>query len=240
MKTIYILKTGSTFPTTRSEFNDFEDWIADKLNLERVKVVTIDVSLGESLPKPELCDGVIVTGSHSMVTDEEEWSLKAGAWLVELVDKEVPLLAICYGHQLLAKALGGVSAYHPAGMEIGTVEIELSQEAQTDMLFCTLGTTHFNAHTIHSQSVLTLPDGAVRLAFNSHDSNHAFRVGRRAWGVQFHPEFDKAVMDSYIKELEKEKAFGKLQRDELVQKSQETPQATSILQKFEEVVCGEL
>ncbi|MBN2817115.1 MAG: glutamine amidotransferase [Campylobacterales bacterium] len=236
MKSVYILKTGSTFSSTRAVLNDFEDWISSKLDTNRLEVFTVDVTLGERLPELKLCDGIIVTGSHSMVTDEEQWSLEAQKWLVEVVNEEIPLLAICYGHQLLAKALGGVSNYHPHGMEIGTVEVIPTEDAQEDILFHDINTP-FNAHTIHSQSVLTLPLGAVRLAYNTHDVNHAFRVGRRAWGVQFHPEFDKAVMDSYIQEVFKEGAFDEQRKKSLLQESNETPEATSILEKFAELVC---
>jgi len=178
---------------------------------------------------------VIVTGSHSMVTDEEAWSQKTGDWLSDVVQRGIPLLAICYGHQLLAKALGGVSGYHPDGMEIGTVDINLTENARDDLLFSDLP-KQFKAHTIHSQTVTKLPEGAVRLAYNSHDENHAFRVGKNAWGVQFHPEFDKAVMDSYIEEVSKSGKFGPERKAELLKETQETVEATSILKKFEKIV----
>lgn len=235
MKQICIIKTGSTFGATRSAHNDFEDWIIDKLGMPQSKPFTVDVQAGDALPEPDRCDGVIVTGSHSMVTDEEAWSQKTGDWLSDVVQRGIPLLAICFGHQLLAKALGGVSGYHPDGMEIGTVDINLTENARDDLLFSDLP-KQFKAHTIHSQTVTKLPEGAVRLAYNSHDENHAFRVGKNAWGVQFHPEFDKAVMDSYIEEVSKSGKFGPERKAELLKETQETVEATSILKKFEKIV----
>jgi len=235
MKRICIIKTGSTFSETRAHYHDFEDWIIGKLELPSSEVFTVNVQEGEPLPPLERCDGVIVTGSHSMVTDEEAWSRETGAWLSNAVRAEVPLLAICYGHQLLAKALGGRSDYHPRGMEIGTVAIELTGDARDDQLFCDLP-QRFKGHTIHSQTVLALPAGALRLAFNAHDENHAFRIGKRAWGVQFHPEFDKAVMNAYIEEVSKSEPSVATKKAALLEASEETAAATAILKRFEAVV----
>jgi len=236
VKQICIIKTGSTFGTTRSEYNDFEDWIIAKLELPQSRPYTVNVQGGDALPDLARCDGVIVTGSHSMVTEEEAWSRQTAAWLAEVVARGIPMLAICYGHQLLAKALGGVSGYHRNGMEIGTVAIDLTDSARDDRLFCDLP-ARFDAHTIHSQTVVTLPEGAVRLAFNTHDENHAFRMGPCAWGVQFHPEFDRAVMRSYIDEVSKSEPFGEEKRAALLEAARETAEATAILKRFEKLVC---
>lgn len=235
MKNICIIKTGSTFGTMQADLNDFEDWIIDKLS-SRSKVFTVHVEAGEELPDLSMCDGVIVTGSHSMVTDEEQWSQKTARWLSDAVERQMPLLAICYGHQLLAKAMGGVSGYHDEGMEIGTVEIHTTPHAHEDVLFSDFPQS-FMGHTIHSQTVMTLPEGAVRLAFNGHDGNHAFRIGECAWGVQFHPEFDEAIMNAYIEEVAQEKSWPDERITALQKETRKTLEATMLLQKFEALVC---
>lgn len=236
MKNICIVKTGSTFPATRADFDDFEDWIVSGLDLTQSSPFTVNVQSGETLPDISLCDGVILTGSHSMVTDEDEWSQKTAQWLRDAVDQEIPLLAICYGHQLLAKSLGGVSDYHPHGMEIGTVDIYLTDSVRDDPLFCELPDRLY-AHTIHSQTVLALPSGAVRLAYNLHDQNHAFRIGKCAWGVQFHPEFSKAIMNSYIEEVVKIEKFDEYKKQLLLEQSKETEASNALLRKFESLIC---
>ncbi|MDD5717290.1 MAG: glutamine amidotransferase [Sulfuricurvum sp.] len=235
MKTICIVKTGSTFPETRADFDDFEEWIIRRLDSKRSTPFTVNVQAGEPLPELNQCDGVILTGSHSMVTDEDAWSHQTAQWLRDVVHQEIPLLAICYGHQLLAKALGGVSDYHPNGMEIGTVEIFSTDNVQDDPLFCELPERLF-AHTIHSQTVLTLPSGAVRLAYNSHDENHAFRIGKCAWGVQFHPEFTQAIMNSYIEEVAQTGKFDEDKKLLLLEQSQETEESNALLKKFESLI----
>jgi GMP synthase (glutamine-hydrolysing) len=229
MKKLYIIKCGSTFDSIKNDFKDFEHWIIDKFENKDKNIVIINAQKNEKLPILTKNDAVILTGSHSMVTHEELWSLEVEKWLPKLIEDEVPLLAICYGHQLLAKSLGGVSGYHENGMEIGSVVINLEENAKNDEIFSKLQNS-FKAHTIHSQTVIKLPKNATRLAFNNHDKNHAFRVGSCAWGVQFHPEFDKNIMNLYIKEVAKKKD---LDVEKLISFSENTNVATMILKEFE-------
>ena len=229
MKNLYIVKCGSTFDSIKDEFKDFEDWIIEKLEDKNRDIYVLDVQENDELPILDKNDAVIITSANSMVTHEEPWSLKLENWLPKLIEDEVPLLAICYGHQLLAKSLGGVSGYHENGLEIGSVEINLEENAKNDTIFSKLENS-FKAHTIHSQTVIELPKNAIRLAFNSHDKNHAFRVGSCAWGVQFHPEFDENIMNLYINEVAKKKD---LDVEKLTSKSENTHISTSILKEFE-------
>ena len=231
MKKLYIVKCGSTFDSIKNDFKDFEHWIIDKFENKDKNIVIINAQENEKLPTLTKNDAVILTGSHSMVTQEESWSLEVEKWLPKLIKDEVPLLAICYGHQLLAKSLGGVSGYHENGMEIGSVDINLEEDAKDDEIFSKLQNS-FKAHTIHSQTVIKLPKNATRLAFNSHDKNHAFRVGSCAWGVQFHPEFDENIMNLYIKEVAKKKD---LDVEKLTSFSENTNVATMILKEFEKL-----
>ena len=229
MKKLYIIKCGSTFDSIKNDFKDFEHWIMDKFENKDKNIVIINAQENEKLPTLTKNDAVILTGSHSMVTQEESWSLEVEKWLPKLIEDKVPLLAICYGHQLLAKSLGGVSGYHENGIEIGSVDINLEENAKDDEIFSKLQNS-FKAHTIHSQTVIKLPKNATRLAFNNHDKNHAFRVGNCAWGVQFHPEFDENIMNLYIKEVAKKKD---LEVEKLISFSENTNVATIILKEFE-------
>src|SRR5690606_28142940 len=136
---------------------------------------------------------------------------------------DLPVLGICYGHQLLAYACGGRVDYHPAGREIGTVDVSLTQSSRTDPLLADLP-MDFPAHATHSQSVLELPANAVHLARSAHDNHHAFRVGTAAWGLQFHPEFDAAIMKTYIEERAGDLREEGLDVDRLLQQVKETPE----------------
>ena len=133
-----------------------------------------------------------------MVTDRLPWSEYTAQWLLEALKCGVPILGICYGHQLLAHALGGHVDYHPRGREMGTKLIELAPAASQDELFSVMP-ERFPAHVTHMQSVLRLPPGAEILASNDFDAHHAVRFAPRAWGVQFHPEFTSAAMSHYLR-----------------------------------------
>jgi len=197
MKSLSIIKAGSTHATTAERLGDFEEWIINGLGSLPCPVEVVDAVRGMRLPEPRECAGVVVTGSHAMVTDDLPWSLAIEEWIPRLIDASVPFLGICYGHQLLGRAVGGEVGYHPLGREAGTVSVGLTAEAAGDPLFDGLP-KGFLVHTTHDQSVLRLPPGAVRLAGNRHEPNHAFRVGRCAWGVQFHPEYTREVMETYL------------------------------------------
>ena len=194
---IAIIKAGETFDAVREARGDFEHWIAQGFGATRLPVVVLDPRAGDTLPAPDRLSGVVLTGSHAMVSHREGWSEATAAWLAGVVAHGTPVLGICYGHQLLAHALGGEADDHPVGMEIGTVTVALTGAAADDALFHDLP-VEFPAHVVHRQSALQLPAGAVRLAGNAFEPNQAFRVGERAWGVQFHPEFDAAAMTDYI------------------------------------------
>ena len=228
MKNLCILKAGTTYRSTLQAFGDFEDWTGEALGECGLPVAVIDVAGGEPLPSPDQCCGVIVTGSHAMVTDNLSWSVAMEAWIPSLLSCRVPFLGICYGHQLLGRALGGRVGYNPLGREIGTVRVSLAREAAADPLFRGVE-AHFHAHAIHEQSVLELPSEAVVLAGNAHDPVHAFRIGRCAWGVQFHPEYTVPVMKEYIR------AEGENLTGELLAEVRETPDARLVLTNFASV-----
>jgi GMP synthase (glutamine-hydrolysing) len=232
MKKIRILKTGKTFSSIYVQHGDFDDWIIDRMEINPEKISVTDVFLDFPLPKAEECAGVVITGSHSMVTDNHDWSLKLEKWLPGILQSGIPLLGICYGHQLLARAAGGIVGYHPQGPEVGTVDIQNIREK--DILFNSLPKS-FQAHAVHSQTVLKLPPQAVRLASSKHDDNHAFRLGKNAWGVQFHPEFSVPVMKAYMEE-HKSNGHSVKEGEKLILDSvKNTPLSSSLLKRFGQI-----
>ncbi len=231
---LYIIKVGSTHPVIASRHGDFEDWILTGLRLATVDARVVNAETGAELPHPAQCAGIIVTGSHSMITDDLPWSLRTEKWIPSVIRAGVPFLGICYGHQLLAKATGGEAGHPPAGKEFGTVPLNLLPPCANDPLFASLPEA-FPVHATHSQSVLRLPPGAARLAGNTHEPNHAFRLGK-AWGVQFHPEYSAEIMRSYIAEDAPDLASAGVNVANLLAAVVETPHAASILTNFARLV----
>ena len=120
MKPLLILQTGSTYPALQRHYGDFPDWIRQGLG-DRTPVTVVDARESEFLPGAAGFSGVVITGSHHMVTDEAGWMRRLMHWLegtLQLAEAP-PLLGICFGHQILAHTLGGEVGDHPQGMEVG-------------------------------------------------------------------------------------------------------------------------
>lgn len=232
---LVIVKLGDTHEALRARRGDFENWIAAGLGTQTLPILVVDPRRGDALPAPDTLSGVVLTGSHAMVSHREPWSERTGEWLARLVAQDTPVLGICYGHQLLAHALGGEAGDHPQGMEIGTVTVTLDEAAATDPLLRGLPAA-FQAHVVHRQSALRLPEGAVRLAGNAHEPVQAFRVGANAWGVQFHPEFDAEAMRGYIDLLADELASGGADPAALRDGVGRTDAAAGLLGRFARIV----
>ena len=191
-----ILETGEPVAPLRRH-GGFAHWLRHAAGLRADAAVVCRVGFGEPLPRGEGFAGALVTGSATMVTERRPWSEDCAAWLRDAHARGLPLFGICYGHQLLAHALGGEVGNNPRGREMGTVEIRTEAAAADDPLFAPLP-PRFAAHATHEQGVLALPPGAVRLARSALDDCQAFRLGASSWGVQFHPEFATLAMRGYI------------------------------------------
>jgi GMP synthase (glutamine-hydrolysing) len=233
MRPIVVVKTGSTMPALREARGDYEDWIADGMGRGGVKVC--DVAAGDTLPDPATIRAVAITGSAAMVTDRLEWSERAARWLPEVIARGTPVLGICYGHQLMAHALGGEVGPSPNGREIGIVEVTLSDEATRDPLLGGLGPT-LRVSQSHRQVVLEMPKGARLLASNAHERHQAFAIGERAWGVQFHPEWDHEVVRAYLVERAPILREEGLDPDALIAAAAPSPHGAAILRRFGELV----
>lgn len=225
-----ILQTGQPVESMRRH-GGFAHWIRVAAGLRADEAVVANVEAGAALPSREGFAGTIVTGSGAMVTDRADWSERSAAWLHDAAHAGMPLFGICYGHQLLAHALGGEVGDHPQGREMGTVELELHPPAKHDPLFAVLP-NQFHAQATHLQTVLRAPEGATVLARSVHDACHAFRWGDRAWGVQFHPEFSATHMRGYV-----QARHVALQREGQCPKTiagnvRATPQARRVLSRF--------
>lgn len=234
---LLIVAAGHAFAGLEAREGDFVDWIAAGLGAT-ARVLRQDAT-DTTLPYPEpgTLAGVIVTGSHAMVTDQEPWSERLAEWLRHCVQAGTPLLGICYGHQLLAHALGGRVGYNHKGLELGTRNICALQAAAQDELFKHLPAV-FPAQLVHAQSVLELPAGAVGLAANEHDQHQAYRVGDTAWGVQFHPEFSSSAMTYYIEAMCAQPAHAHLSREQLIAGVQHCALASSLLQHFAQLAMS--
>jgi GMP synthase-like glutamine amidotransferase len=140
--------------------------------------------LGEPLPPLEGFGALLVFGGPQHLYDGEPWIEAVDALLRQAVTAEVPTFGICLGAQFLAKALGGEVKLAERD-ERGWFDIELTEEGAADELFSVLP-REFDGFEWHFDT-WTEPPGAVELARSEH-CTQALRLGRRAWGIQFHAE----------------------------------------------------
>ncbi len=231
---LVILKTGSTYPSIKAKFGDFDHWFVRELG-EGLDISVVNVAAGESPGHPEQWDGIVVTGSPAMVSERADWSERTATWLASAVNLQIPLLGVCYGHQLLAHAFGGDVGYHPQGRESGTFGVELFDSATTDPLLGHLP-KRFPSQLTHRQSVLRLPDSAVLLARNEFEPHQAFRIGSCAWGVQFHPEFTPEIMKAYLEVQSSDLETENQDARALISSVADTPEATGLIKRFAELV----
>jgi GMP synthase-like glutamine amidotransferase len=154
----------------------------------------VRVDRGEAVPPPAAVAGMaglVVMGGPMGVYDDLPWLGDERALLRAAVAAGLPVLGVCLGAQQLAAALGAEVAPGPAP-ECGVGEVHLTTDAIGDPLFgpapTPLPCVHWHGDTF------SLPDGAVRLAGNAAYENQAFRVGERAYGLQFHVEVTASLV----------------------------------------------
>jgi GMP synthase (glutamine-hydrolysing) len=229
MSTLGILVTGEPVEPVQRHRGSFANLFREALApVWAGAMVEFDARRFE-LPDPNEVTALVVTGSASSVTERSPWIWAAESALTRFVAAGVPTLGVCFGHQLLGQALGGQVQRNPRGREIGTVETELFAD---DPLFSDLP-RRLLVNMSHVDSVVALPSGARVLARTELDPHAAVRFGERAWGVQFHPEFDGSVMRGYI-----EARASQIESEGIALhglRSETSPDATRILTRFAEL-----
>ncbi|MCU1484618.1 MAG: Methyltransferase type 11 [Actinomycetia bacterium] len=140
-------------------------------------------------------DALVVMGGPMAAHSDDDFPTRAAELrlLADALDRQVPVLGVCLGAQLLAVAAGGRAFRGEAGPEIGWAPVRPVGE---DRLFAGLPASfpvlHWHGDTVE------LPPGAVLLASSDQYPNQAFRVGPVAWGIQFHLEVDRGAVGTFV------------------------------------------
>ncbi len=185
-KRVLLLKPGVT--SSRARLGDYEAWFGDAV-AGLATVHPVELHAGEAPPPLEGFDAVIMTGSPRSVLERETqlWMGRAADFLLEAAQR-VPVLGVCFGHQLLGWKLGAEVRRNPLGRELGTVEVSV---VRRDPLFADLPEV-LHVQATHEDELAQLPPGATLLATNAASPVQAFSHGDRLRGVQFHPEMNAA------------------------------------------------
>ncbi|GIH81136.1 type 1 glutamine amidotransferase [Planobispora longispora] len=157
--------------------------------------------LGEAVPE-RAADGLIVLGGEAAAWEDEDypWLPATRDLLRRSVDGGVPTLGICLGAQLMTLACGGSVERGGDGLEVGVRRIVPLPAADGDPLFDGLldGPQPVVAVQYHGDAMTRLPEGAVPLATGDAYPNQAYRLGERAWAVQFHPEATPEIFTGWV------------------------------------------
>jgi GMP synthase-like glutamine amidotransferase len=148
-----------------------------------------DAQAGELPDAPDALDGYVLTGSATSVYDDEPWIAPTEAFLRDVVAAGIPVAGICFGHQLLAQALGGTVEKAAAGWGMGVHAYDLDLDG---------GPTTMSLQAMHQDQVVALPEGARVWARSEHCPIAGFTVGENVWTVQAHPEFTAPFSGSLI------------------------------------------
>jgi GMP synthase (glutamine-hydrolysing) len=177
----------------------FADVVAERGH----RLETWSLAWGTPPPRPVDDYGAVLLFGGAMHADEEHfhpWLREEHLFIERLLDLHVPVLGVCLGAQLVAKAAH--APVSPASEpEIGWVEVELTEDARDDPVFSELP-QRFHAFHWHYYA-FDLPAGAGELARSS-VCTQAFRLGDAAWGVQFHPEVTLDIVSSWVEESPEE------------------------------------
>lgn len=188
MKRVLIVRTGAPPAPVSMRWGGFGEWFGRLLSSGCAEPEVLDARA--PLPPAGRYDGVILTGSLDSVTTWTPWMQATAAWALAAA-RSRPVLGVCFGHQLLARALGARVERNPRGPEAGTVHVAVTDAGRSDPLF--RGLPHrLHVQAAHEDHVAWLPAGAVRLAWNERTPVQAFAAGDAIRAVQFHPEFDAA------------------------------------------------
>jgi GMP synthase (glutamine-hydrolysing) len=205
---LLIVQTGST-----SLHGDYPAWFERALGFS---MPVVRPHLGERLSidrqKPQ---GIVVTGSPLSVTEHAPWMLRLGEDLLSIGARGVPVLGVCFGHQLLGRAAGGQVVQNPRGREIGTVKVQLTEAGRRDPLFAWAPEEQIEVQATHVDAVDPLPPGAVLLASNENSAAQAFRLSETVAAVQFHPELWAEAMRDLIESRRDKLAAENLDADTL-------------------------
>jgi GMP synthase-like glutamine amidotransferase len=150
---------------------------------------------GGVLPaSPTECDAWLCTGSKYSVYDKDAWIQNLAAFIRGL-DGKRPFVGICFGHQMLAHALGGTVAQASQGWGVGVLPVEIThREAWMEPARAEVRIQH-----MHADQVQKLPPGAVVLGRSAHCPVGMFRVGETMLGIEGHPEFTAEFAEALIR-----------------------------------------
>lgn len=160
------------------------------------KVTAFDLPKGEFPERVQGFDGLLIGGSPSSVHDEDPWIGRLMALIRDGFAAGVPLAGACFGHQAIAKALGGRVGPNPGTFVLGTAETEVVAPAPWME-----PVARFRLAAAHGEQVLALPEGAQVVGVTPGCPAACYRIGGKVFATQYHPEMTHAFLAALVAEF---------------------------------------
>ena len=168
----------------RSVAGDYDALFAGLLAGEAAELVLYDGRSGD-LPPTAGCDGWIVPGSRESVYADLDWISSLSEWVGDALDAGVPMVGICFGHQLIAQVLGARVERADAGWSVGAVDYTVHGELPSGAL----PPDAFRILASHQDQVLDLPAGTSLFASSPRCPIAGYSIDRHVLCIQAHPEW---------------------------------------------------
>ena len=214
MTNVAILKADSVNPSLQNRFGDIDlmmQTMLENVAPGRFQFETFDVQ-SEQFPRDvDKFECYLITGSRSGVYESDLWIAKLLDFIREIYRRDKQMVGICFGHQVIAEALGGEVKRFQGGWSVG-LQTYLS-EVPSEKPY------HMSLLACHQDQVLRLPENAKRTLSNSFCVNAGFRIGDQVLTVQPHPEFTPHYLECVLRSMEAklgdqfESAVASLQQD---------------------------
>lgn len=182
---IGILQTGHAPDEVLGTLGNYDQMFEKLLDGHGLEFETYAVVDGAFPDGPEVCDGWLITGSRHGAYEDHPWIAPLEDLIRAIRDARRPLVGICFGHQIIAQALGGRVEKYVGGWAVGRQDYDFNGE-----------TLALNAW--HQDQVTALPPGAQVEARNPFCAHAALSYGARIFTVQPHPEFGAAMIEALI------------------------------------------
>jgi len=184
---IGILETGLLNEKLDGKFEPYPVMFADLLNRasDQLQYQTYSVIQGEMPNSVDACDGWLITGSRHGVYENLDWMLELQGFIREIFAQKVPLVGICFGHQIIAQALGGQVEKSDKGWGVGVHHYRIDEPQP----WMKSGVDAVRIYAFHQDQVVTLAPQAKVFSSSQFCANAGLYYGDSIISVQAHPEF---------------------------------------------------
>ena len=183
---IGILQTGQSPDALRDDMGDYPDFFRTLLANRGLQFRTYHVEAMQFPVSVHDCDGWLITGSRHGAYEDHPFIRPLEDFIRKAMAEDVPLVGICFGHQIIAQAMGGKVERHEGGWAVGPQDYDFEGQP-----------VRINAW--HRDQVTEVPDEAEVVASNDFCANAALVYGDRAFTVQAHPEFSDEFIDGLLR-----------------------------------------